>query len=108
MMIARPKCGKSFAILDLALALASGQRWLDFYVQKRIRTALVSREDNYGLTQWRNLKLSKHRNLTPADLDGWLYINAKGLKPKIMLDYPDDVATLVADLKRYQTEFLIL
>lgn len=108
MMIARPKCGKSFAILDLALALASGQRWLDFYVQKRVRTALVSREDNYGLTQWRNLKLSKHRNLSPADLDGWLYINAKGLKPKIMLDYPEDVAALVADLKRYQTEFLIL
>lgn len=108
MMIARPKCGKSFAILDLALALASGQRWLDFYVQKRVRTALVSREDNYGLTQWRNLKLSKHRNLTPAELDGWLYINAKGLKPKIMLDYPEDVAALVADLKRYQTEFLIL
>lgn len=108
MMIARPKCGKSFAVLDLALALSSGQRWLDFYVQKRVRTALVSREDNYGLTQWRNLKLAKHRGLSAADLDGWLYINAKGLKPKIMLDYPEDVAALVADLKRYQTEFLIL
>ena len=108
MMIARPKSGKSFAILDLALALASGQKWLDFYVPKRVRTALVSREDYYGLTQWRERKLAKNRGLTASDLDGWLYINAKGLKPKLMLDYPDDVTALIADMKRYQTEFLIL
>lgn len=108
MLIARPKAGKSFAVLDLAIALASGQKWLDFYVPRRVRTALVSREDNYGLTQWREKKLSAHRALTPTELDGWLYINAKGLKPKIMLDYPDDVVALIADLKRYQTEFLIL
>jgi len=108
MMIARPKSGKSFAILDLAVALASGQKWLDFYVPKRVRTALVSREDYYGLTQWREKKLAKNRGLSASDLDGWLYINAKGLKPKLMLDYPDDVTALIADMKRYQTEFLIL
>lgn len=108
MLIARPKAGKSFLVVDLALALASGQKWLDFYVPRRVKTALVSREDNYGLTQWRERKLAKHRGLGDADLDGWLYINAKGLKPKIMLDYPDDVTALVADLKRYGTEFLIL
>jgi RecA-family ATPase len=108
MLIARPKGGKSFTILDLALALASGQKWLDFYIPKRVRTALVSREDHHGLTQWREMKIRAHRKLMPEDLDGWLYINAKGLKPKIMLDYPDDVAALISDLKRYQTEFLIL
>lgn len=108
MLIARPKSGKSFAVLDLAIALASGQKWLDFYIPKRVRTAIVSREDHYGLTQWRERKLSQARNLHAADLDGWLYVNAKGLKPKVMLDYPEDVAALVADLKRYQTEFLIL
>jgi putative DNA primase/helicase len=108
MMIARPKCGKSFAILDLALALAGGQKWLDFYVPKRVRTALVSREDFYGLTQWREQKLASARRLTPEELDGYLYINAKGLKPKVMLDYPEDVSALIADLKRYKSEFLIL
>lgn len=108
MLIARPKTGKSFTVADLAVALASGQKWLDFYIPKRARTALVSREDNYGLTQWRLKKIARHRGLAHTDLDAWLYVNAKGLSPKIMLDYPDDVSALIADLKRYQTEFLIL
>jgi 5S rRNA maturation endonuclease (ribonuclease M5) len=108
MIISRPKGGKSFIVLDLAIALASGQKWLDFYMPKRVKTALVSREDNAGLTQWRKKKLAASRKLENSDLDGWLYINAKGLKPKIMLDYPEDVARLIGDLKRYGTEFLIL
>lgn len=108
MLIARPKSGKSFTVADLAVALASGQKWLDFYIPKRAKVALISREDHYGLTQWRIRKIARHRGLATTDLDGWLYINAKGLKPKIMLDYPDDVAVLIADLKRYQAEFIIL
>lgn len=108
MLIARPKTGKSFTVADLAVALASGQGWLGFHIPKRARTALVSREDNYSLTQWRLKKIARHRKLAHTDLDAWLYVNAKGLSPKIMLDYPDDVAALIVDLKRYQTEFLIL
>jgi len=108
MIVSRPKAGKSFTVLDLALAMASGQKWLDFYTPKRVKTALVSREDNFGLTQWRKRKLCQHRQLTNPDLDGFLYLNAKGLRPKIMLDYPEDVQKLVEDLKRYETEFLIL
>jgi hypothetical protein len=53
-------------------------------------------------------KLQRERRLTDQELDGWLWINAKGLKPKIMLDYPDDVSELVSSLKRQQSEFLIL
>jgi len=108
LLVSRPKAGKSFTILDLAVALASGQKWLDFYVPKQVRVALVSREDCYGLTQWRAAKIERHRGLSPQKLDTWLYINAKGLKPRIMLDYPQDVAELIANLKRQQSEFLIL
>jgi putative DNA primase/helicase len=108
LMIARPKSGKSFAVLDLAVAIASGQRWLDFYVPKRARVALVSREDYFGLTQARERKIRKHRQLMAEELDGWLYINAKGIRPKLMLDDEAEVATLIADLKKNQTEFLIL
>lgn len=108
LMIARPKAGKSFAILDLAIALASGQRWLEFYVPKRVKVALVSREDHYGLTQWREKKLRTHRAVLGQELDEWLYINAKGLRPKIMLDYPEEVSAMIAELKHYGTEFLIL
>jgi RecA-family ATPase len=108
LFISRPKAGKSYATVDLALALASGQKWLGFYVPKRVRVALVSREDNARLTQARLMKLSAHRNLTPDALDDYLYINAKGLKPKIMLDYEEDVVRLIADLKQQRSEFLIL
>jgi hypothetical protein len=108
MFVSHPKSGKSMCVVDLALALASGQKWMDFYIPRRVKVALVSREDHYGLTQWREEKLAKHRNLTDEELDGWLYINAKGLKPKVMLDYLDDVAMLIADLKRQESEFLIL
>lgn len=108
LFIARPKVGKSWAVADLALALASGQKWLGFYIPKRVRVALVSREDNGRLTQWRERKLRAHRNLSAQDLDGWFYINAKGMRPRFMLDNEDEVKVLITDLKRYQTEFLIL
>jgi len=108
LFVARPKAGKSLAILDLAIALASGQKWLDFFVPKRVRVAFVSREDVAALSQWRLKKLRAHRGLSAADLDGWLYLNAKGLKPKIKLDCPEDVTALIADLKKHQSEFLFL
>lgn len=108
LIIARPKCGKSLMVLDLAVALASGMNWMGFHIPKRVKVALVSREDTYGLTQWRLRKLRKSRGQTTQELDGWLYVNAKGLKPKIMLDYPDEVARLISDLKRHGSEFLIL
>lgn len=107
-IIARPKTGKSYLVADLAIALASGQKWLGFAIQKPVRVALVSREDNAALTLARIKKLRVERNLTSAQLDGNLYINAKGLKPKIVLDDEAEVAALIRDLKRYQSEFLIL
>jgi putative DNA primase/helicase len=108
LFIGRPKAGKSPAALDLAIAMASGQKWLDFFITKPLRVALVSREDHVNLTARRAMKYRLHRNLTLEGLDGKLYINAKGMCPKIMLDEPTEVAALIADLKRYQTEFLIL
>jgi putative DNA primase/helicase len=108
LIVARPKAGKSMVVLDLALALASGQKWLDFFVPKRSRVALVSREDVASLSQWRLKKLRANRQLSSVDLDGWLYINAKGLRPRVMLDNPEDIVKLISDLKCHQSEFLIL
>lgn len=108
LLIARPKSGKSYVALDLALAAASGQRWLDFFIPRRVKVALVSREDNAGLTQIRERKIRINRQLQAEELDGWLYINAKGLKPKLMLDDEGEVNALIRDLKANQTEFLIL
>lgn len=108
LFLGRPKAGKSPCALDLAIAMASKQKWLDFFIPQRTRVAFVSREDNAALTQWRFKKFLIHRELDAKDLDEWLYINAKGLRPKIMLDYPDDVNRLIADLKEYKSEVLFL
>jgi hypothetical protein len=108
LFLGRPKAGKSPCALDLAIALASGQKWFDFFIPKRAKVAYVSREDHKSMTQRRMLKYCIHRGLKQSDLDGWLYINSKGMSPKIMLDNPTEVDGLIADLKRYQSEFLIL
>jgi len=108
LVIARPKSGKSFLVADLAMALASGQSWLGFFTPQRTRVGLVSREDNGSLTQWRVKKMRGPRKLTAADLDGWFYINAKGMSPKIMLDNDLEVKALIEDLRKYRTEFLIM
>lgn len=108
LFIARPKSGKSFCILDLAVAIASGQRWLDFYIPKRARVTLVSREDYFGLTQARERKIRKQRQLMTGELEDWLYINAKGMHPKFTLDNEEKVEALISDLKKSRTEFLIL
>src|SRR5215469_15625160 len=50
---ASPKIGKSWAALDMALSLALGLPWMGFRVPRRVKVALVSREDNPALTSWR-------------------------------------------------------
>ena len=52
-----PKASKSFAALDLAASGASGAHWMGFRVPKALRTAVISREDDPGLTQRRLKKL---------------------------------------------------
>jgi hypothetical protein len=108
LVIARPKAGKSACVADLAVALASGQDWFEFKVPQPVRVALVSREDYWSLTHSRIKRLRDTRMLLSQELDENLWVNARGATPKIMLDYPDDVAILIGNLKKQRTEFLIL
>lgn len=107
LVLAGPKSGKSLAIADLAIALASGQPWLEFSVPKRVRVGVVSREDYWALTHSRMRRYREHRALYAEELKEYLWINGRGAHPAVMLDRSDDVSALIAQLKKRRTEFLI-
>jgi RecA-family ATPase len=107
LVLAAPKGGKSIAIADLAIALASGQPWLEFDIPRRVRVAVVSREDYWALTHARMKRYRESRALFSEELDDNLRLNCRGAQPGVMLDNPDDVAILIGQLKKYKTEFLI-
>lgn len=114
MMIARPKAGKSFTVLDMAIALAAGQSWLPgpgtagFYIPNPVRTHVVSREDNPHTSQWRGIKLADGRQAAMADLRDYLYINTRMQSNDMKVDDPDMLNALIRDLEKGRCEFLIL
>src|SRR5262249_51621204 len=74
---ANPKGGKSWAVIDLCLAMATGTSWLGFKIPKRMRVGLVSREDNPSLTGYRMRALRNGRGIYNDELDGWLCVNSR-------------------------------
>jgi hypothetical protein len=105
---APPKVGKSWLAVDLALSLALGLPWLGFDVHRPVKTALITREDNPGLTRWRMDRLLAGKNKTMADLEGRLYVNSREQSPAFCLDNVELFAPMIAELKAVQPEFVIL
>lgn len=114
MVIARPKAGKSFSVLDMAISLAAGQSWMagntsaGFYVPNPVRVCVVSREDNPHTTQWRAVKLLDARQVQMEDIRDYLCLNTRMQSPDMKIDDPDMLAALMRDLDKAKTEFLIL
>jgi hypothetical protein len=103
-----PKGGKSFAAIDMAISLATGCNWMGFGIPRPVKTALISREDNPGLTSWRlrHLFLGKPKanwELLKANL----YVNTRAQSPELMLDNPELVQELTQALKRRGIEFAL-
>gem|GEM_PF-4214336 len=69
-----PEAGKTWMLMDLALALATGARWLGLYPCKRLRTIYLDQERSRASTVERFNALIKGRNLTPDQLDDTLLI----------------------------------
>jgi len=117
-MTARPKAGKSLAVVDLCLALAMGQSWVPgqgqysglpgFYIERPVKVALVSREDAPGLTQWRMMKIAAARQIDLREIRENLYVNSKQETSRLMLDDPDDMTKLLHGLEKCKAEFLVL
>lgn len=69
-----PEAGKTWMLMDLALALATGMKWLDRYPCKKLRTIYLDQERSRASTVERFNALIKGRNLTPEQLDETLLI----------------------------------
>ena len=105
---ANPKTGKSWAATDLAISLALGCDWLGFAIPRPVRVALVSREDNPGLTAWRIKHLfTAKESHSPWLLESNLFVNSRRQCPEMMLDNPEQMAELSKALKSFEAEFVI-
>jgi hypothetical protein len=106
---ANPKTGKSWAAVDLAISLALGCDWLGFAIPRPVKVALVSREDNPGLTAWRikHLFASKDSH-SPWLLESNLYVNSRRQSSQLMLDNAEQVDELAKAMKSFEAEFAIL
>lgn len=113
-IIAEPKSLKSYSAVDLLISLSMGLPWLGFTVPKRMRTALLAREDYWTLTSWRIKQLVRGKmedfpNFDKfAELDDWLYVNTRAQTSTFALDNAQDLRSLIANLKARRVEFLVM
>jgi RecA-family ATPase len=106
-IVANPKVGKSFAAIDLAVSLTLGVPWLEFKIPAPVKTALISREDNPALTAWRLKHIFLGKQCTSPDLLTNLYVNSREQSAELLLDNPEQMDAMSAELKRRSTEFVI-
>lgn len=108
MMIGASGDGKSPCVRGLAVCLASGMDWLDMKV-KRVRTALVSREDYAGTTS-RFIKRFRQGNGIDEtfNLGAWLWVHSRQQRRSLLLDKPEDLRLIINNLRRRQIQFCIL
>ena len=102
-----PKASKSFHATDMAMSLACGVSWLGMRVPRRVRTALVSREDSPGLTQRRIRKLMLGR-VEYASIEGWMLVNTRRHSADFKVMNPANLDQLVRELKAFNVEFCVL
>lgn len=101
-----PKVGKSWLVEDLAIALASGGPWLGAQTS-RCKVALISREDNPGLTRWRLRELAQGRGISLDSLSEWLWVNTREQSAVFALDEPATVTEMIRALKAVRPDLAI-
>lgn len=104
---AKPKIGKSWLSIEMAICLASGMPFLGHHLRRKFRTVIVSREDAPGLTAWRMRALLKTRPIEHSDLDGFLLINTKGTQDSFAMDNAGHVSGLISELMPFAPEFIL-
>lgn len=104
-----PKASKSWVAADLGLSVALGTPWMGFGVTRPAKVALISREDNPGLTSWRLRALAKSKAST-ADLrllKSNFIVNTRQQSDSLLLDDPKDVQEILELLSRHRVELAI-
>jgi RecA-family ATPase len=106
---ADPKGAKSLTVAgNMSVCLALGIPWLGMPISRRVKVALVSREDNPETTKRRIRQIVRGKGGNIAELEGYLHINSKAQSKSLMLDNPREVNNLIRCLKRWGSEFVIL
>lgn len=108
-VLGSPKSAKTPLVGALAVALATGDDFLEFPTT-RCRVALVSREDAPDTTASWLKRYMRGRGFDPNGgyLDEWLWVNTRRESKHLMLDNQAELASLIKNLQRRKTEFLIL
>jgi hypothetical protein len=108
MIAAAPKSGKSWAVLDMAIALALGEPWLGFRIPRPVRVMFISREDNPNLTAWRFKNLWRGRKArNPQLIETNLHFNTRAQSPQLLLDNEEQVEEMMNALHTFKPEFVI-
>lgn len=108
LIVAAPKAGKSLLALDLAVALAAQQSWLGQpCLSRRIRTAVVSREDGPGMTKRRVGQVAEARSISMDLLDKWMRFNTYEQKSSFSIQSDADLEEVIRWIKKEEVEFCI-
>jgi hypothetical protein len=102
-----PKASKSFAAMDLAIAAGCGVPWLGMRIPKGVKTALVSREDDPGLTRRRLKKLIAGRP-EYARLSDRMLVNTRHHQADFKVTNDLHMGRLIEQLGNFGAELVIL
>ena len=102
-----PKAAKSFTALDLAMAASCGVPWMGMRIPKQVKTAIVSREDEAGLTRRRIKKLIAGRT-EYARLEEWMLVNTRHHQADFKVTRDDHMDSLIEQLGRFGAELVVL
>jgi AAA domain len=94
-VLAGPKgVGKTFALIDLAVAVALGERWFGRFETVRSRVLLLTSADSRARLWRRADAVANALGHDPSDLEGWLFIHP--LSFSVVSDLPTLEAELAA------------
>jgi hypothetical protein len=102
-----PKASKSFSALDLAMAASCGVPWMGRPMPTPIKTAIVSREDEPGLTQRRIKKLIGGR-AEYAHLGSRMLVNTRRHQADFKVTRDEHMDALIEQLGRFGVELVVL
>lgn len=98
-------CGKTWMVLSMALALATGHDVFGHYsVTRPYRVAVVDLESRPWEADQRLYRIAKGNDLRPGAISDRVMV----VRERIRLDRPDDLRRLIVTLRAWGTEVLIL
>jgi hypothetical protein len=113
LIVGDPGTAKSLLALDLAMLLVAGVPWLGRNIPKRMKVAIVTREDHPSLTQQRGVHLyagadaAVQEAIEEINLDEWLYFSSAAQMETFTLENESDLAEIIDGMKRVGVEFAV-